>query len=114
MAVKKENRGGKREGAGRKPLLELAGQTRQDIIKQVIQIAEDNDTSFGEVLGNMIFAKRGEKRVKMQAMQLFVRDVLPKVAEQEVTKTSIVKPEIYMPEEMPDSDEAPAYTPTQH
>ena len=110
----KDNHGGAREGAGRphkEELLELGGQTRTGIIKDIQAIADENDTTFGKELGKLIFGKRKEKRLMMQAMQLYVRDVLPKISEREVTENVVLKPEIYLPELLPDTDEAPDYKP---
>ena len=104
MKDKTENRGGKRKGAGRKALLELAGESRSEIIETFKKAAEKHDTTFGKELANMVFGKRKEKRLKMQAMQLFVRDVLPKVSERETTTTTILKPQIYLPVEFEDAD----------
>ena len=102
--------GGKREGSGRKALLELAGESRVEIIDTVKRIAAENDTTFGEELADMMFGKRKEKRLKMQAMQLFIKDVLPKVSETERTENIVLVPQIYLPEELAEGD-APDYKP---
>ncbi len=104
--------GGEREGAGRpkkEELLELGGESRSEIINTFTRIAEENGTTFGEELAKLVFGKRKEKRLKMQAMQLYVRDVLPKTSERDVTGTEITKPQVFVPEKYPDSDEAPDY-----
>lgn|SRR3990167_3927008 len=108
---KVENRGGAREGAGRKPLLDLAGEKRETIIKDVQAVAEEKGTTFGRELGSLIFQKR-DKRLKLAGMQLYVRDVLPKVSEREVTVNEPTKPQVYTPEKYPDSSDAPEYRPT--
>ena len=104
MADKKENRGGKRKGAGRKAIFELGEAKRKEIMKDIAAIATKKGTSIGKELGNMMFSRGKDKRLKMQAMQLFVRDVLPKVSERETTTTTILKPQIYLPEEFEDAD----------
>ena len=104
-----ENRGGDREGSGRKAVFELGNKERSDIIKQVKEQARKNGTKFGLELGKMMFAPNAEKRLKMQAMQLYVRDVLPKTSERDVNVTEITKPQVFVPEKYPDSDEAPDY-----
>ena len=104
-----ENRGGERKGSGRKAVFELGNKERSDIIKQVKEQAKKNGTKFGLELGKLMFAPNAEKRLKMQAMQLYVRDVLPKSSERDVTTTKITKPQVFLPEKYPDSDEAPDY-----
>lgn len=106
-----ENRGGKREGAGRKPIFELGEAKRKAIMKEVEIVAEEKGTSLGKEIGNMMFGRGKDKRLKMQAMQLYVRDVLPKVSERDVTVTEITKPQVFLPEKYPDSSDAPDYKP---
>ncbi len=103
--------GGRREGAGRKPLLDLAGESREQIIKDVLAEGERLGLSFGALLGKLIFENE-DKRLKLAAMQLYVRDVLPKVSEREVTVTDVSKPQVFTPEKYPDSSDAPEYRPT--
>ena len=103
--------GGAREGAGRKPLLDLAGEKREQIIKDVQAEAEKQGTTFGATLGKLIFENE-DKRLKLAAMQLYVRDVLPKVSEREVTVTDTTKPQVFTPEKYPDTSDAPEYRPT--
>ena len=110
MTNEKENRGGKREGAGRKRIFELGEAKRKQIMKDVEEIAKEKGTSLGKELGNMMLGN--DKRLQMQAMQLYVRDVLPKVSERDVTVTEITKPQVFVPEKYPDSDEAPDYKTT--
>jgi hypothetical protein len=111
--MKVENRGGARPGAGRKPLLDLAGEKREIIIKDVQAVAEALGTSFGKLLGELIFANE-DKRLRLAAMQLYVRDVLPKVSEREVNVNDVTKPQVYVPEKYPDSGDAPEYRSTAH
>ena len=114
MAGKKGCSGGAREGAGRpkrEELLDLGGESRAEIIRTIERVAKEHGTTFGGEIANMIFGKNKEKRLKMQAMQLYVRDVLPKISERETTETVILKPEIYLPELLPDSEEAPDFKP---
>lgn len=108
-----ENRGGKREGAGRKAIFELGEAKRKEILKDVEAIAKKKGTSLGKELAVMMFGRGKDKRLKMTAMQLYVRDVLPKVSEREVTVTAITKPQVFLPEKYPDSDEAPDFKPTE-
>lgn len=106
-----ENRGGAREGAGRKPLLDLSGTQREEIIKQVKAVAEKYGTSLGEVLGEMMFSGK-DRRTKLAAMRLYVGDVLPKVSESHKEVTDHTKPQVFTPEKYPDSDDAPQYRPS--
>jgi hypothetical protein len=108
---KPENRGGYRPGAGRKRIFELGQEKRAEIIRDVQAEAERNGTSFGAELGKLIFGKRAEKRTKLAAMQLYVRDVLPKVGEREVNVNEVIKPQVFLPEKYPDSADAPEYKP---
>ena len=104
-----ENRGGKREGADRKAIFELGAAKRKEILKDIADIALEKGTSIGKELGNMMFGRGKDKRLKMQAMQLYVRDVLPKVSERDVTTTQILVPQIYLPEEFEDTEDAPDF-----
>lgn len=107
---KVENRGGYREGAGRKAIFELGQEKRKEIIEAVQAQADENGTSFGQELGKMMFVGK-DKRLKLAAMQLYVRDVLPKVAEREVNVNEIRKPQVFVPEKYPDTQAAPDYVP---
>jgi len=109
MAKKTENRGGKRPGAGRRAVFDLGEEKRKEIMRDIAEIAEKKSSSIGKELGDMMFGRSKDKRLKMQAMQLYVRDVLPKISEREVTETKITKPQIFVPEPYPDSDEAPDF-----
>ena len=109
MKKKAENRGGKREGSGRKPIFELGEQERRQIIEDVRNQAKENDTSFGSELGQIMFGEGGDKRTRLQAMRLYATDILPKTSERDVTVTEITKPQVFLPERYPDSDEAPDY-----
>ena len=111
MATKTENRGGKRPGAGRKPLSELGGEKREEIIADVQAVAEKNGTSFGQELGKLMFGRNKDKRLMMSAMQLYARDILPRISEKEATAAEIKVPQIFIPEQFPDTDEAPDYIP---
>ena len=104
-----ENRGGSREGAGRKAIFELGEKERRQIIKDVRGIAEENETSFGAELGKIMFGKGGDKRTRLQAMRLYATDILPKVSERDINVTEILKPQIFVPEKYPDSSEAPDF-----
>jgi hypothetical protein len=96
-----ENRGGTREGAGRKAIFELGEAKRKEILRDVAAVAEKKGTSLGRELGEMMFGRGKDKRVKMQAMQLYCRDILPKVSEREVAVSKIRGPAIYLPEQRP-------------
>ena len=105
-----ENRGGRRAGSGRKPIFELGEQERRQIIKDVRAKAKENGTSFGAQLGKLMFGKAGDQRTRLQAMRLYATDILPKVSERETTTTTILKPQIYLPEEFED-EAAPDFKP---
>ena len=106
-----ENRGGSRPGAGRKIIFDLGDKEGAKIVKQVDEQAKKNGTDIGSELGKLMFAPNADKRLKMQAMQLYVRDVLPKVSERNVTVNEIRMPQVFIPEELPDTNEAKPYEP---
>src|SRR4051812_13486542 len=96
-----ENRGGYRDGAGRKAVFDLGHEKRLEILTAVQAEAEKNKTSFGQELGKLIFEAKQDKRLKLAAMQLYVRDVLPKVSEREVNISEVRRPQIFIPQENP-------------
>ena len=104
-----ENRGGRREGAGRKRIFEISEAKRKEILKDIAAIAKEHDSSIGKELGNMIFGLNKDRRLKMQAIQVYLRDLLPKSSERDVTVTKIQKPQIFIPEKYPDTAEAPDF-----
>ena len=109
MTKKTENRGGKREGAGRKPIFEFGEAQRREIIEDVAAVAKKNKTSFGKTLGNMMFGPKGESRTRLQSMKLFATDILPKVSERDVTITKVKLPQVFIPEQLPDTEDAQPY-----
>ena len=113
--TKVENRGGAREGAGRKPIFGLSEDTRRNILRDLDEMANENGTTLGKELGGMIFGKgRGrDKRTRMQAIQAVLRDVLTRSSERDVNVNHVVKPQVYIPEQFPDSAEAPEFKPAE-
>ena len=107
--TKTENRGGKRKGSGRKSLFALGHEERAQVIKDIDAEFKKNGTSRGVELGKMM--NSNDQRLKMQAYQLFYRDVIPKVAERDVNITEFKMPQVFIPEKYPDSDEAPDFNP---
>ena len=103
--------GGARKGAGRKAVFELGSAKRKEIMDDIASAAKEKNTSIGKELADMMFGRSKDKRTKLSAMSLYVRDVLPKISERETTETVVLKPEIYLPELLPDSDEAPDFKP---
>ena len=101
ITMKRENRGGKRKGSGRKPIFELGEKERCQVISDVNEKAKENGTSFGSVLGDIMFGKGGDKRTRLQAMRLYATDILPKISERDVTETKINGPAIFLPEDHP-------------
>jgi hypothetical protein len=92
-------------------LLELAGENREQIIKEVQEAGRKLGLTFGEMLGKLIF-ENTDKRNQLAAMRMYVADVLPKVSEREVNVTETTKPQVFTPEKYPDSSDAPEYRPT--
>ena len=107
--TKTENRGGKRKGSGRKSLFALGHEERAQVIKDIDAEFKKNGTSRGVELGKMM--NSSDQRLKMQAYQLFYRDVIPKVAERDVNITEFKIPQVFIPEKYPDSDDAPDFNP---
>ncbi len=102
MTTKKtETRGGYRPGAGRKGVFDLGRKKRTQIIKEIDAEAKANKTTFGSELGRLIFNPSGDKRLKLAAMKLYVRDVLPRVSERDVTETKLIGPAVFLPERHP-------------
>ena len=102
-----ENRGGAREGSGRKAIFEIGEAKRTEILEAIDTAVQENKTSVGQELAKMICGK--DQRLKMQAIQIYLRDLLPKTSERDVTVTEITKPQVFVPEKYPDSDAAPDY-----
>lgn len=102
-----ENRGGAREGSGRKAIFEIGEAKRTEILEAIDVAVQGSNTSVGKELAKMICGK--DQRLKMQAIQIYLRDLLPKVSERDVTVTEVTKPQVFLPEQYPDSDEAPDY-----
>ncbi len=107
--TKTENRGGKRKGSGRKSLFALGHEERAQVIKDIDAEFKKNGTSRGVELGKMM--NSSDQRLKMQAYQLFYRDVIPKVAERDVNITEFKMPQVFIPEKYPDSDDAADFNP---
>ena len=84
--MKRENRGGKRKGSGRKPIFELGEKERCQVISDINEKAKEHGTSFGSELGEIMFGKSGDKRTRLQAMRLYATDILPKISERELLK----------------------------
>ena len=101
MTKQTENRGGKREGSGRKPIFELGEKERGQIISDVNEKAKENGTSFGSELGEIMFGKGGDKRTRLQAMRLYATDILPKMSERDVAETQFAGPAVFLPEKHP-------------
>ena len=109
MANDDKNWGGARKGAGRRAVFELGEAKRKEIMDDVTAAAKKKNSSIGKELADMMFGRQKDKRTKLSAMSLYVRDVLPKISEREVTETHILKPQIYLPEPLGDTDDAPDY-----
>ena len=105
MSVKKqENRGGRRPGSGRKLTLDLGRRKREEIVQHVEAEGSANGTSFGQELGKLMFGVGRDKRLKLAAMQLYARDILPKVSANDASVDDIRGPAIYLPEQRPELD----------
>ena len=53
---------------------------------------------MGQELGRIIFSPSGDKRYKMQGMQMALRDLLAKSSERDVTMTEYKMPQVFVPE----------------
>lgn len=106
-----KNWGGARKGAGRRAVFELGEAKRKEIIKDIAAIAEKKNTSIGKELGDMMFGRQKDKRTKLTAMSLYIKDVLPKISEREVTETHVLVPQLYLPQELPDAADLPDFKP---
>ena len=104
---RKENRGGVRMGAGRKPIFEISDTERREIIKTVKKELATNKTSIGQELSRIICGH--SVREKLAAISLYTKNVLTQTSEKDVNVNQVQKPQIFIPEEYPDSDEAPCF-----
>lgn len=97
-------------------LTELGEKERKAIIEDVRKEAKANNTTFGRELARLIFKPDGDKRLRMTAMQLYVRDILPK--SQEPNRGPVFTGPVLFSDraELPEPGEtaAPVYLPRQH
>lgn len=104
MTEKKENRGGARPGAGRKPIFDLSEAKRREILADLDRVAKEKGTSIGQELSTLVFGR--DKRNKIAGLKMVLSDVLPKHSERDVNVTKVTEPAVYLPEQKPDTDEA--------
>lgn len=97
-----ENRGGKREGAGRKnKRYELSQKQIDKLLEAADKKAESEGKSIPEVLVSLIY-QDDAKTVQMSALKLFYENVITKAAEKDVNINENLGPQIGLPETKPD------------
>jgi len=99
-AAKKENRGGKRTGAGRKPKNQW-GHTRADMLKIADEVAEKEGASIWHVLNRIIY-HAPNIRDRLTGIKIHADIVMPKQSESKVEVTKKQAPKIYLPQAKPD------------
>jgi len=86
MSDKKETRGGKRAGAGRKPM-DLSEEQVKNILKDIKRFAKEHKSSIGIEIGKMIFKEPGRGfsyRDKLAAIKLYCDIMIIKRSHQSV------------------------------
>lgn len=98
IGQKTENRGGKREGAGRKPVFELSDEARIAALKDFAAIAKKYNTTLGKALGEIAFGRHKSKTLKIQAMRCVLSNLMTQTSERDVTVSKKpIEPGILLP-----------------
>ena len=101
-AAKKENRGGKRVGSGRKGLLAKWSGKPEDMIKIAHEIAVEKKKTIDEVIIDFIYDTEAKISERLAAAKLVKEYTIAKVHKSEVEVTKKQAPKIYLPEKKPD------------
>ena len=99
-----ENRGGAREGAGRKPKTVSANQILQ-LTRTLKKMHKETGLSIYDILGNIIYGKGGllvSNGERLAAIKLVMDSTIAKTSEKDVNITQRMEPSIYLPEKMAD------------
>ena len=94
-----ENRGGKREGAGRKPET-LSGRQVKEMLKTAKEWAKEQGKTIDDILMYIIYDKKTNDNSRLAAIKLFKEYTIAKIQEGgEMDK--VLGPTIYLPEQKP-------------
>lgn len=99
-----DNRGGAREGAGRKALLDLTADIRLGLTEGFLEVFDrDPDKAIkkvGQAIGRLARAK--DKRTSSDGMKIFLDKVLPKTTDGEVVHNHFQNGQDGLPPMKPD------------
>lgn len=94
-----ENRGGRREGSGRKRA-SISNQEVAKLIRAAKRKAKETGKSVADILIECIYNERG--RIRLAAVKTFYDQVVTAASEAEVRVRKANQPAIYLPESKPD------------
>ncbi len=110
--MEKDNRGGRREGAGRKP--ETLSQRQVALmLKTAKKWAAEQGKTVDDILLGIIYKVDANDSSILAAIKLFKDHTMATMKEGGDTDR-IVTPQVFVPEKFPDSDEAPDFEPAVH
>lgn len=96
-----ENRGGRREGSGRKRISLSDDQVRK-LIKAARKKEKETGISVADQLIAIIYNRRANASIKASAIKIFYDQTVTRVSESDVNVKKNQEPSIYLPEPMPD------------
>lgn len=110
MQTKRENRGGKREGAGRKKSA-LSINQLNELLKKSRKYARDHKITVEEILLDLIYGKSqdpdfGDKG-RLAAIKLYMDRVYVDIKEGGAADQALGGPALYLPEKRPDPANEP-------
>ncbi len=103
MAIphKIENRGGKREGSGRK--MKTVSEYQLALLSKTLKkFQKDTGKSIYDILAVIIYGKESRMGERLAAIKLVMESTIAKTSEKDVNITQRLEPSIYLPEQLPD------------
>lgn len=91
-----DNRGGKREGSGRKPQYELSDAERKRLVKAARDRAKKEGKHISELLVDLAY-QQDDKRTSLQAIKTYFDQVIVKASEKDVHTDRPSGPAIMLP-----------------
>ena len=82
-----DNRGGKRPGAGRKPIYEISDRELKQLVEAAEKKAEETGKSLADVLVGLAY-QIDDKRTALQALRVYFERVIVKNTEKDITINS--------------------------
>ena len=96
-----ENRGGKREGAGRK--MKTVSEYQLALLSKTLKkFQKETGKSIYDILVGIIHAEDSRLGDRLAAIKLVMDSTIAKTSEKDITVTSKLEPSIYLPEQLPD------------